>query len=143
MLGSLLLSLIMSLSGLRVWLDPASPQYLPALGWVDSTASMLRGTTVPLALFSCGVFLHGKRFWRGNVAKAGVVLVLKCVVLPALMLACAKAVRLGADSGVALVLLSMTPCATTAFVVASQYNRGAEVRYLPRVCLLQMWVALL
>ncbi len=126
---------------------------------------------VPLALFSNGAFLYGKKFWEGNVkkvsmrapsasnplcrkrsrpacaelalfrtglprsrcharrvaAQACIIIVIKITVLPFLQLACTKALGLSTSLGMSLILLSICPCATTGFVLASSYGHGAEI----------------
>jgi len=127
MLWTLLLAVAISASGLRRWLDPASPQYVLELGWLISSLLMLTNTCVPLALFSNGVWLHGKRFWEGNVKKGLIILAIKIVVLPWVQAACAKACGLSTAAGMSLVLLAICPCASTSFVIASKYNHGPEI----------------
>ena len=56
MLWSLVLALVISVSGLRRFLDPASPAYIDGLGWIVLTLQQIAGITVPLALFSNGVW---------------------------------------------------------------------------------------
>lgn len=51
---------------------------------------------------------------------------LKLLVLAPLQLGCAALLRLPASDCVALLLLAACPCATTAFVIASHYSRGAD-----------------
>lgn len=60
LLWSLLLALLVNLSQLRLLLNPASPQFVPALSWVAGTLRWLTSTTVPVALFSNGVWLYGE-----------------------------------------------------------------------------------
>lgn len=52
---------------------------------------------------------------------------MKIVVLPWLMVACTKICGLGDNAGAAMVLLSITPTATVAFVLAVQYGCGTEI----------------
>lgn len=55
-----LAALLISLSGLRRWLDPASPDALPGLGWVEGTLRWGSATCVPTMLFANGVWMYGK-----------------------------------------------------------------------------------
>jgi len=57
MLWSILLALAISASGLRVFLDPACPQYIQGLGWIRDTLRLMANITVPLALFSAGIWM--------------------------------------------------------------------------------------
>lgn len=71
MLWTIILAVIISASGLRRYLDVASPHYVLEIGWLINALTMITNCTVPLALFSNGVWLYGKKFWRGNIRKVG------------------------------------------------------------------------
>ena len=92
MLWSIILSIIISVSGLRKFLDPASQSYVEALGWIPNTLHLISNITVPLALFSNGVWMYGKRLATrpGRVAS---ILLLKFILLPCLQAMCAKVRR--------------------------------------------------
>ncbi|KAL6750450.1 hypothetical protein V8C86DRAFT_3031017 [Haematococcus lacustris] len=128
MVWSQLLALLVSCSGLRRWLDPGSPDYQLAMGWLTAALTLMANTAVPLSLFTNGVWLHGKQFWAGNMRKAAVLLALKLLVLPALQLACAWVVGLSTPLCGTLLLLAVCPPASTAFVISSHYGHGTEVR---------------
>eukprot|EP00983_Pelagomonas_calceolata_P013622 436813-Pelagomonas_calceolata.AAC.1 len=51
----------------------------------------------------------------------------KIVCLPFLQLGCAKAVGLSTPASMSLIIFSVCPLSTMAFVVSSQYNHGADV----------------
>lgn len=53
--------------------------------------------------------------------------VLKYLILPFLMAACAKICNLDPNRAMSLVLLTLAPASTTSFVLALQYNHGTEV----------------
>ena len=55
---------MINLSGLRDFLFPGSPSYRPELGWVAGALAWTSGITVPVSLFSNGVWLYGKTFSR-------------------------------------------------------------------------------
>lgn len=62
-----LLAVIISLSGLRRFLDPASPAFQPAVGWVSGVLDWFSRCTVALLLFSNGAWICGKDLWSGNM----------------------------------------------------------------------------
>ncbi|MEW5311229.1 MAG: hypothetical protein WDW38_002961 [Sanguina aurantia] len=128
LIWSQVIALVVSLSGLRVFLSPASPQYVHGLGFVAGTLSWLTGITIPLALFGNGVWVYKKNmFKKGTLGKILVLCAMKIAVLPWLMVACTKVCGLGDNAGAAMVLLSITPTATVAFVLAVQYGCGTEI----------------
>ncbi len=45
MMWSLLLALVVSLSGLRLFLDPRSSDYVQEMGWLTETLALLKSTT--------------------------------------------------------------------------------------------------
>lgn len=49
------------------------------------------------------------------------------LLLAPLQLACAAVLGLTADAAMSLLLLAICPCASTSFVIAAQYNHGADV----------------
>jgi predicted permease len=57
------------------------------------------------------------------VRKGLIILLLKITVLPALQFICARVCGLATDYSMALLLLSICPCASAAFVVSSNYNQ--------------------
>lgn len=70
--------------------------------------------------------MYGKNL-SCNPVKVGVILVLKVLLLPLLQMGCARAAQLDMPSGLSIVLLSSTPTASTAFVIAAQYAYGCEL----------------
>ncbi|EFJ47638.1 hypothetical protein VOLCADRAFT_91985 [Volvox carteri f. nagariensis] len=127
LLWSLLVALLINLSGLRSVLWPGSPHYRPELGWVAGALSWTSGITVPVSLFSNGVWLYGKTFGRATLMQAGGLLLVKLVVLGPMQLACAAACGMEAAAAMSLLLLALCPVASTSFVIASQYGHGADV----------------
>lgn len=73
MIWTMFLALAISVSGLRVWLDPASASFLPELGWIAGSLAWVNGLVVPLSIFSNGTWvraeLRGRR--RGGVGREG------------------------------------------------------------------------
>nr|ARO50094.1 hypothetical protein [Yamagishiella unicocca] len=127
LLWSLLVALLVNLSGLRGVLYPGSSRYRPELGWVAGSLAWSSSITVPVSLFSNGVWLHGKTFGRPTLLRAGGLLLLKLLLLGPLQLACAAVCGLAADAGISLLLLALCPVASTSFVIASQYGHGADI----------------
>nr|AIF73521.1 hypothetical protein [Volvox ferrisii] len=127
MLWSLLVALIINLSGLRLVLLPGAVHYRPELGWVYGTLSWASGITVPVSLFSNGVWLYGKRFGAATMKRACVILAVKLLLLGPLQLALAGACGLGAEAAMSLLLLVLCPVASASFVIASQYGHGGDI----------------
>ncbi len=69
LLWSLLVALLVNLSGLRSVLWAGSAHYRPELGWVAGSLAWVSGITVPVSLFSNGVWLHGKSFGRPTMLR--------------------------------------------------------------------------
>ncbi|GLC32936.1 hypothetical protein PLESTM_000005500 [Pleodorina starrii] len=127
LLWSLLVGLLVNLSGLRSLLWPGSAHYRPELGWLAGSLAWTSGITVPVSLFSNGVWLYGKTFGRETLVQAGWMLLLKLLVLAPLQLACAAALKLEAEAAMSLLLMSLCPVASASFVIASQYGHGADL----------------
>ncbi|KAG2450686.1 hypothetical protein HYH02_004525 [Chlamydomonas schloesseri] len=127
LLWSLLVALVINLSGLRDFLYPASPSYLPELGWVAGALAWTSGITVPVSLFSNGVWLYGKSFSRQTWMRAIGMLALKLLVLGPLQLACAAVCGMTAPAAMSLLMLALCPVASTSFVISAQYGHGADV----------------
>lgn len=72
--------------------------------------------------------MQGKRLWAGPQSRqVAYLLAVKLLLGPALMLAIAKALQLDAVRAMSLVLLTLTPTAQLAFVIAHQYKHGTEM----------------
>ncbi|KAG2438062.1 hypothetical protein HXX76_005672 [Chlamydomonas incerta] len=127
LLWSLLVALVINLSGLRDYLFPGSPSYLPELGWVAGALAWTSGITVPVSLFSNGVWLYGKSFSRQTWMRAIGMLALKLFVLGPLQLACAAVCGMSAPAAMSLLMLALCPVASTSFVISAQYGHGADV----------------
>eukprot|EP00198_Chlamydomonas_reinhardtii_P002275 XP_001691611.1 predicted protein [Chlamydomonas reinhardtii] len=127
LLWSLLVSLIANLSGLRRFLDPESPAYVEGLGFIAELLHWFAGTAIPVSLVSIGVWMYGKRLPSAVLKRAGLLLCLKVLVLPALQAACGLALGLPTPAVMALTLLALCPTATTTFVIAAHYGHGADV----------------
>ncbi|GLI64920.1 hypothetical protein VaNZ11_008314 [Volvox africanus] len=127
LLWSLLVALVINLSGLRSILWPGSSHYRPELGWVAGALSWTSGITVPVSLFSNGVWLYGKKFGRATLLQAGWILLIKLAILGPMQLACAAACGMEAAAAMSLLLLALCPVASTSFVIASQYGHGADL----------------
>ncbi|GIL79705.1 hypothetical protein Vretimale_12354 [Volvox reticuliferus] len=127
LLWSLLVALVINLSGLRSILWPESFHYRPEVGWVAGALSWTSGITVPVSLFSNGVWLYGKKFGKATLLQAGLILLIKLVFLGPLQLACAAACGMEATAAMSLLLLALCPVASTSFVIASQYGHGADI----------------
>lgn len=54
LLWFLAMALIVSMSGLRSYLDPDSPAFILPLGFIEGMLRWLGGTVIPLSLFSNG-----------------------------------------------------------------------------------------
>ncbi|GLC33115.1 hypothetical protein PLESTM_000026000 [Pleodorina starrii] len=127
LLWSLLLSLVTNLSGLRSFLDPDSPSFVPELGFVPELLHWFASVAIPVSLVSIGVSLHGKCAPAPLLRQSGGLLVLKLAALPALQAGCAAALGLSRRDVLQLVLLTMCPTATTSFVIAAQFGYGTDV----------------
>lgn len=55
------LAIAISLSGLRRYLDPASPAALPALGFIDGLLNWFSSACIPVLLFANGVWMSDKQ----------------------------------------------------------------------------------
>jgi hypothetical protein len=62
-----LVAVVISVSGLRRWLDPASPAAVPGLAWVAGTLDWYSRCTMALLLFSNGAWMHGKQLLKDNL----------------------------------------------------------------------------
>jgi hypothetical protein len=62
-----LVAVVISVSGLRRWLDPASPDAVPALAWVAGTLDWYSRCTMALLLFSNGAWMYGKQLLKDNL----------------------------------------------------------------------------
>eukprot|EP00198_Chlamydomonas_reinhardtii_P002454 XP_001691790.1 predicted protein [Chlamydomonas reinhardtii] len=129
MIWTMFLALAISVSGLRVWLDPASASFLPELGWIAGSLAWVNGLVVPLSIFSNGTWMYGKRLVApGEGIKMLVLLLIKVGLLPLLMVGCALAVGLGPQYTASLTLLTLCPAAATRRDVrGKEMSRGVHV----------------
>ncbi|KXZ45527.1 hypothetical protein GPECTOR_53g113 [Gonium pectorale] len=128
MIWTMFLAMAVSVSGLRVFLDPASPRYRPEVGWVAGMLGWVNGLVVPMSIFANGAWMHGKRWLpKGEGVKMLVLLTIKLGLLPLFMTGCALLVRLDSQHVASLTLLTLCPAAATSFVLAVQYGRGVEL----------------
>lgn len=67
-----LAAIAISASGLRRYLDPASPAALPALGWLDGVLAWFSSACIPVLLFANGVWMCGKDIVGGMRGQAQV-----------------------------------------------------------------------
>ncbi|MFA6580153.1 MAG: AEC family transporter, partial [Elusimicrobiota bacterium] len=95
-------------------------------GPLEKMIALLGSGAAPLALFSLGMFLHGKPLGRRPWAVARLC-AFKLLVFPALFLVCAKLFSLrGPGAGVSL-LESLMPLAVTNFVLAQKLGLDEEL----------------
>ncbi|KXZ51031.1 hypothetical protein GPECTOR_14g270 [Gonium pectorale] len=127
LLWSLLVALLVNLSGLRRFLDPESPAFVAELGFIAGLLHWFESIAIPVSLVSIGVWMYGKSLPLALLKRAGLLLALKLVALPLLQVACAAALRLPAAPTLTLLLLSLCPTATTSFVIAAHFGHGADV----------------
>lgn len=67
-----LAGIVISLSGLGPLLNPTSPDFVPAVGWVSGTLQWLAQVAIPVSLFANGAWICGKRvFVPGSGLKVG------------------------------------------------------------------------
>jgi hypothetical protein len=59
-------AITLSVSGVRRYLDPASPTALPALGWLDGALAWFSSACIPVLLFANGVWMYGKDVLGGR-----------------------------------------------------------------------------
>ncbi|GLC36619.1 hypothetical protein PLESTB_000252500 [Pleodorina starrii] len=151
MIWTMFIAMLVSVSGLRVFLDPASPRYRPEVGWVAGSLSWINGLVVPMSIFSNGAWMYGKPVLpKGEVTKMVVLLLIKVGVLPLLMAGCALLLRLDGMHVAAMTVLTLSPAAAASFVLAVQYGRGVELVSLTNIIgnvfltpLLIMWLKIL
>ncbi|GIL84766.1 hypothetical protein Vretifemale_13214, partial [Volvox reticuliferus] len=151
MIWTMFIAMAVSVSGLRVFLDPASPRYRPEVGWVAGSLSWINGLVVPISIFSNGAWMYGKPLLpKGEVVKMVVLLLIKVGALPLLMAGCAVLVQLDGQHVAAMTVLTLSPAAAASFVLAVQYGRGVELVSLTNIVgnifltpLLIMWLKIL
>ncbi|GIL68805.1 hypothetical protein Vafri_22044 [Volvox africanus] len=151
MIWTMFIAMTVSVSGLRVFLDPASPRYRPEVGWVAGSLSWINGLVVPISIFSNGAWMYGKPLLaKGEVVKIAVLLLIKVGVLPLMMAGCAVLVQLDGQHVAAMTVLTLSPAAAASFVLAVQYGRGVELVSLTNIVgnifltpLLIMWLKIL
>lgn len=93
---------------------------LPLPVFLHKMLSVLGGSTVPVALFSLGVFLYGRKIRKLLVAAA--LTILRLVILPALTLTFARFLRLAPEAQEVAVIMSGTPLAVNMVVLSARYN---------------------
>jgi hypothetical protein len=64
-----LIAVVVSVSGLRQWLDPDSPNNIPALAWIEGSLRWGAATCIPVLLFASGVWVYGKSILNPNTLK--------------------------------------------------------------------------
>ncbi|GLI66685.1 hypothetical protein VaNZ11_010619, partial [Volvox africanus] len=151
MIWTMFIAMTVSVSGLRVFLDPASPRYRPEVGWVAGSLSWINGLVVPISIFSNGAWMYGKSLLpKGELVKIAVLLLIKVGVLPLMMAGCAVLVQLDGQHVAAMTVLTLSPAAAASFVLAVQYGRGVELVSLTNIVgnifltpLLIMWLKIL
>ncbi|WIA21611.1 hypothetical protein OEZ85_000795 [Tetradesmus obliquus] len=122
------LAIAISLSGLRRYLDPASPAALPALGFIDGLLNWFSSACIPVLLFANGVWMSDKQvFSKQGQLQVTQLLLLKLLLLPALMVALTLLCGMRDEYGLGLVLLSACPLAQLAFLMCHQYHTAAEL----------------
>ncbi|EFJ50157.1 hypothetical protein VOLCADRAFT_88990 [Volvox carteri f. nagariensis] len=148
MIWTMFVAMTVSVSGLRVFLDPASPRYRPEVGWIAGSLSWINGLVVPISIFSNGAWMYSKPLLpKGEVVKVLVLLLIKVGALPLLMAGCALLVKLDEQHVAAMTVLTLSPAAAASFVLAVQYGRGVELVSLTNILgnifltpLLIMWL---
>ena len=113
-LYSCLLGVLVSLSGLA----------MPAM--LSDMLSLVGGTTVPLALFSMGAFLHGKKVGQRPVMVA-ILFIAKMALFPIIMLCTAFLLGMRGYVVQLSFLEALMPFAVTNFVIAREFSLDAEL----------------
>mmetsp|Transcript_31446 Transcript_31446/g.57111 ORF Transcript_31446/g.57111 Transcript_31446/m.57111 type:complete len:247 (-) Transcript_31446:22-762(-) len=129
LLASTVIGAIISLSGLRVFLSPSESKYVIGTGFISGTLSYLSQICIPAALFTNGVWMAGNKTWRSAkvLSQAGWIIAIKLIPLPILQLCCCRIIGLDTEASLCLVVLSVCPTATAAWVVSVGYGRGIEM----------------
>jgi predicted permease len=98
--------------------------YAPGSGFIFLFLSALAGCTEPVALFTTGVFLSSKSPFAIGLLRSIAYMIAKCVLVPAVMVGCAKAVGLEDAPARASVILASLPITGVAFTLADRYDVG-------------------
>ena len=87
--------------------------------------SSVGSTTTPLALFSMGLFIYGKKFGK-NTVLVGAMSLAKLALFPAIFVSCALLLGLTGTHFDISLLEAMMPLAVTNFVIAEKFELDSE-----------------
>jgi len=103
-----------------------------------SALGLLGSLTVPLALFSLGLFMHGKAFSK-NIREAGLLCFFKMAVFPLLFFISAMVVGLSGQPYRVSLLEAVMPLAVTNFIIADKF--GADKRAMAQAIVISTLIA--
>lgn len=106
---------------------PPNPDYAVGSGFIFLTLKTFASCTQPIALFAVGVFLVNKNPIACGIVNSIIYMIIKLILVPALMIGCAKAVGLDGAEGRAAVLLASLPVSPTAYTVSNKYDVGQDI----------------
>ena len=108
------------------YLNPASPEFVPGLGWFFEFTAWFGNFVTPLSLFTMGVWAQsqGRRLFRVPLHAAILSMFSKLVLVPLLMVGLAKLCRLTDEAGRAAVLIACLPISMASFSLGGHYEIG-------------------
>jgi predicted permease len=109
------------------FLNPLSPERVPGLGWIASTAGWLGDGVSPISLFAMGVWMRQEGLapvHKAGVLKLAACMLAKCVLVPLVMVGIASMLELGDEPGRAAVLIAALPIAIASFTLGKTYGVG-------------------
>jgi predicted permease len=131
-LWGIFLGFVLSLSTVGpTYLNPASPDFVPGLGWINDTCTWLGDVVSPLSLFAMGLWMQRQGIRKLTSAvpplKLALYMISKLILVPLVMVGLAKALALDNQSGRAAVLIASLPISLVSFPLGKQYGIGEAV----------------
>jgi len=98
--------------------------YVPATGFIYLFFSTLQKCLEPIALFSVGIVIVSNHPFRKGWIILILYMLIKFILVPVIMVGCAKAFSLSEAEGRAAVLISVLPISPPVFALAGHYDYG-------------------
>eukprot|EP01025_Chloroclados_australasicus_P003810 TRINITY_DN1090_c0_g1_i9.p1 TRINITY_DN1090_c0_g1~~TRINITY_DN1090_c0_g1_i9.p1 ORF type:complete len:553 (+),score=67.82 TRINITY_DN1090_c0_g1_i9:1550-3208(+) len=115
--------IVVSVTGLREFLDPQSAKTVVELSWLESALGALGSCLTPIALVVTGLWIANNHIFKScHVWTVAFDLIFKFLVIPLSMIPIAVLLGLRGEEAKASIILSAMPMALVVVPLAQQYN---------------------
>lgn len=100
--------------------------FVPGLAWIEDFTSWIGGTVSPISLFAMGLWMQsqGSGLVKIRPMVLAVSMIIKCILVPLVMVGLARGFEMSNITGRAAVLIASLPISMASFSLASRYEIG-------------------